>query len=63
MLELKPCPFCGGKATAVFTGRDKIKMVVQCREYLASSGISHRLRDDAAKEWNRRTEPLADEKC
>ena len=53
MVELKPCPFCGGKADFEFKGF--IVGRVQCTECLVSQCLLKPI-GEAAKAWNRRAE-------
>ena len=52
MEELKPCPFCGGKATAYICGRI---FVVEC-ESCGTSSDGFDSKKEAVEAWNRRTE-------
>ena len=63
MSELKPCPFCGGKAELythrVICGIDYVNIICKnCRirtmDYEAS--ISYCANDKATEDWNRRAE-------
>ena len=50
--ELKPCPFCGGKA---FPNIDLRKHWIECRECCAESGC-YRTEAEAIDAWNARAE-------
>ena len=49
---LKPCPFCGGEAA--FHEHERVG--VECIECGAGFACVYRDRDEAADEWNRRSE-------
>lgn len=51
MDELKPCPFCGGKAHVV----DGIDYWILCEDCHCRTGFFDRA-EDAAEAWNRRAE-------
>ncbi len=57
-IELKPCPFCGGKAKmVVYTNyNDYNDYVVNCTKCGASVPIWHETEKEAAQWWNRRDE-------
>ena len=60
MMELKPCPFCGGEAKVVVQHKSIRKpYVVVCEdeECMASVGIFSVTKEDAIDRWNRR-EPI-----
>ena len=50
MTELKPCPFCGGKATERYECLNGV--FVQCNECGVSTHVSSSV--DAIETWNRR---------
>lgn len=54
--ELKPCPFCGGKAKmVVYTNyNDDNDYVVNCTRCDATVPIWHETPEEAAQCWNRR---------
>lgn len=60
MAELKPCPFCGGKAVTRMecesrrTGRPYGTFYTECRSCGASVGFAFVDAEDAEKAWNRR---------
>lgn len=56
MIELKPCPFCGGRAVMteyphLYVSSD---YAVRCKECDASIGFKFHTQKDAADVWNRR---------
>lgn len=51
--ELKPCPFCGGKA------RYRTGVGVECSDCFASIVEARRLRESVFAEWNRRADAAA----
>lgn len=58
MAELKPCPFCGGKAE--MTGDDNPVFFlcrVHCLHCNGNSGRYFRTQAEAITAWNQRTEP------
>lgn len=60
MVELKllPCPFCGGKAeprATQFVGGPYV-VEISCTVCFASSSMRPDTEEEAAAEWNRRTE-------
>ena len=55
MIDLKPCPFCGGPAE--FEGNEGIDHYVICTKCSASSGVSRKSFKQAARDWNRRASP------
>lgn len=57
MAELKPCPFCGGKAVmqSFSTQREKcIRYRVICDKCGVENGWEHFKSEEAAEAWNRR---------
>lgn len=65
MIELKPCPFCGGEAEYVYRAGILIAalcpVVVKCKECGAvtayvDASTEYCAKDKAAELWNRRTE-------
>lgn len=63
MAELKPCPFCGGKA-AMTLNSDTLNCVAVCREcnitmkrnFKGRKKLQDLLAELMAEEWNRRAE-------
>lgn len=63
MIELKPCPFCGGKA--VVMANKGVKVICTkcwCQTYTGFDGDPEECErfsslDDVIKKWNRRQEP------
>lgn len=57
MEELKPCPFCGGKADLVDYGLTGRMKVVQCSDCGARTRVFNPnvKRGNAIDAWNRRT--------
>ena len=58
-IELKPCPFCGGKAKFKAIGAHKTAITVGCTTCCASSKIilisaEYCANEHAAKDWNQR---------
>ena len=56
MAELKPCPFCGGRAVIFST---QYGTHIECEHYDPDSHrvqISEKTRDKATKAWNRRAD-------
>lgn len=51
--EVKPCPFCGGKAVVRILQRSRY---VECKSCYALSGCYADI-DKAIEVWNRRQEP------
>ena len=56
MNELKPCPFCGGKADFEEIERyyGDISWTVMCTQCGARIGVHSVDKNDVAEEWNRR---------
>ena len=54
--ELKPCPFCGGKAYIAIYDYAVIAVCDQCCAQTAEVRISphYAAKDEAIKQWNRR---------
>ena len=55
MNELKPCPFCGGKAEIVSMGVDRQVSVVLCEECGGGTMLKE-TEAEAIDAWNRRAE-------
>lgn len=59
-IKLKPCPFCGGEAEAVYAPNDINRWGVQCKscgctvEVEEWKGVED-TKENAIKAWNRRT--------
>ena len=62
MTELKPCPFCGGKAFVSaklpYFG-ERFTLAVVCEKCNASSKHKN-FEDEAIEAWNRRYEPVSE---
>jgi Lar family restriction alleviation protein len=56
MVELKPCPFCGGKASIFeVLGQRRPAYYAVCNDEECGAEVCGQLvREDAAKLWNRR---------
>lgn len=63
MIELKPCPFCGGEAEMCYSNDNHRRPYVQCKfgsMLTPQCAISHRYawdyrtEEEAAEAWNRR---------
>ena len=54
MSELKPCPFCGGKANKVKFGQIQMFECKKCRAVVSFCGAESEPK--ATKAWNRRAE-------
>lgn len=54
MIELKPCPFCGGEATMQAPNMHRMTCIT-CKECWMSSGYG--TPEEVAAKWNRRAEP------
>ena len=50
--EIKPCPFCGGKAEVLYTG--KYECFIRCRRGCAEQTRLYKMKGSAIKAWNRR---------
>ena len=57
MSELKPCPFCGGKAWVIQILEDLY--AVECRKCWTRTGTYQPTEAEAIKVWNRRAERTA----
>ena len=58
MSELKPCPFCGGKATSVLYHNRNLSFIryfVKCQHCLVATE-NYEKRETAIKAWNRRAD-------
>ena len=55
MIELLPCPFCGGRAEAVRYSHQRNK--AYCADCEAETSIMHDTQEDAIAAWNRRAAP------
>ncbi len=58
-IELKPCPFCGGKAvlrTWIYSFRGGTNYVVQCNDCNATVPIWFETAEESVRQWNRRAE-------
>lgn len=53
MTELKPCPFCGGKAILVEFEYSK-ETFVRCENRCCEQCIIHQTKAEAIEAWNRR---------
>ena len=53
--DLKPCPFCAGKATMLIVPGEKSKWLVKCQNGCCNQ-MPHDSEEKAAEVWNRRTE-------
>ena len=54
MSELKPCPFCGGKAELLIVPGQQSKWIVRCTKCYCNCGVD--ISDhDAVERWNERT--------
>lgn len=61
MIELKPCPFCGGRVHMIYSSQDQMYHVYhedlfRCaiKGYINISGDCAKSLADAKREWNRR---------
>lgn len=54
--ELKPCPFCGGKAEIldIDDGENAGGSCVSCTQCLASSNVEFEFKENFVSNWNRR---------
>ena len=50
--ELKPCPFCGGKAELIDVGR--YEWFIKCRRGCVEQTHVYKAKSSAVKAWNRR---------
>lgn len=56
-MELKPCPFCGGKAEIVRTENwEKFRFYATCLDCGVETPRTARTVTEAAKKWNRRAD-------
>lgn len=55
MAELKPCPFCGGKAMLIWLPYSR-KIFVKCAEQCCKQNTIYKSREEAIEAWNRRAE-------
>ena len=55
MIELKPCPFCGGEANLVQGSSGKLLPWVRCRDCGAETSDYDSV-EEAAEAWNRRAD-------
>lgn len=61
--ELKPCPFCGGKAEFASFQPDYMHVhYIRCTKCDMSTGTSHEKLSLQAKKWNRRETKAVEEK-
>lgn len=51
--ELKPCPFCGGKAMMIVLPYAR-KRFVKCENQCCEQNAIYSTREEAIKAWNRR---------
>lgn len=63
MVELKPCPFCGGKAMMWLSKHDgKFGRVIECNKcHIRVSFPWASIDAQAIDDWNRRAEPTQEE--
>ena len=57
-IELKPCPFCGGKGVEILEDENKYlyyRYMAQCQKCGANAKLG-RTKEEARKAWNRRAE-------
>ena len=57
-IELKPCPFCGGKGVEILEDENKYlyyRYMAQCQKCGANAKLS-RTKEEARKAWNRRAD-------
>ena len=58
MEELKPCPFCGGKAEYITESGVRYRYKIQCTSCkIKTGGTVFENNEFNAKEWNTRTQP------
>ena len=56
MAELKPCPFCGGKAEIlVFEGE---RVYIECKRHCCEQAIIYPNKELAIEAWNRRADEI-----
>lgn len=53
MIELKPCPFCGGGNTELVCDIETLMWRIECVNCESSSG-DYNTRIEAVRAWNRR---------
>lgn len=53
-IELKPCPFCGGKAAVINSGVMIGQVYIACRDCYANTKSDSTV-EKAMEAWNRRT--------
>lgn len=59
MMELKPCPFCGGKAKYIYQLPFNVVQCQKCRAYgktICDLFEQQDMKDRAIEEWNRRVD-------
>lgn len=54
MTELKPCPFCGGKAVLEKMGYPHHVFCPDCSARITGRGFDTAGEEDAIKKWNKR---------
>ena len=55
MAELKPCPFCGGRASIVLKGGSFFVYCNRCPGAVVTDYV-HQSEEEAIEAWNRRAE-------
>lgn len=53
--DLRPCPFCGGKAEVVVDNETEVLFLIQCTECKAQT-VGHDFLSSAIYAWNRRAD-------